>query len=95
MSGNRGASTRVIAIVATLLVIATPIVLAVTTLAPLESAPRSGRTPIVEEAAPDAGTSVNSAEPSGEPQQGGRRNRRNRDRVQQETPQPELATPAP
>ena len=95
MNGESGSSTRVIAIMATLLVIATPIVLAVTTLAPLESAPRGNRATIVEEAAPDGGTTVNTGEPTGEQQSGGRRNRRNRDRGQQETPAPELATPAP
>jgi hypothetical protein len=81
--------------VATFLVIATPVVLAITTLAPLESAPRGGRTTIVEELAPDNGASVVNGEPTSDPQAGGRRNRRNRDRGQQETPGSDVATPVP
>jgi hypothetical protein len=95
MSGGPRPSSRLIAIVATLLVIVAPIVLAVTTFAPLESAPRGGRTTIVEETAPDDGTSVNSEVQSGDQQRGGRRNLRNRDRDQEEATESNLATPDP
>jgi hypothetical protein len=97
MNSPPRANTRLIAAAATLLVIATPIVLAATTLAPLESAPRGGRTTVVEEAAPADGTSVDTAEPSSDQQPGSRRNRRNRDRDkgQDEAADPELGTPAP
>lgn len=97
MSDPRRANTRLIAAAATLLVIATPVVLAATTLAPLESTPRSGRASVVDEAAPADAPIVDNTEPRGDQQSGGRRNRRNRDRDQgqEEAIEPELSTPAP
>jgi hypothetical protein len=91
------AYSRLLAVVATLLVIAAPIVLAVATLAPLESAPRGGRAPVLEEAAPVDRASVEDGTPSTDQQNGGRRSRRNRDRDQGEnqSAEPELVTPAP
>lgn len=90
-------NTRLISALATLLVIAAPIVLAVTTLAPLESSPRGGRSVIVEETPPADGTSVDNGDQGNDQQRGGRRNRRNRDRAQDESDAVEtgLSTPEP
>lgn len=86
---------RLLAIIATTLVIAAPVVLIIMTLSPLESAPRSGRAAVVEGVDPGSEQSVDDTEPDRNRRRGNRRNRRNRDQNPVEPTRSALATPMP